>query len=565
MSRRIITTVKKSIVRLVDICYQRGLRRVIFSPGSRNAPLVIAFTAHGGYDCQTVADERVAAFIALGHGIATHQPTIICCTSGSAVLNYAPAIAEAYYQRVPLLILTADRPSEWIDQGIGQSMRQKEVYKNYIKFSSPWIENAKSEEDLLHNDEVINKSISITTTQPYGPVHINIPFYEPLYETISHTEHSPPLIVDLSVHPSNYELDKDLIRIWNNSKRKIILVGQLHPDKTLGERLSALVKRKDVILVTETTSNIKGDLTIGCIDRALNGVGRSRSLLQPDLLISIGGAIISKLIKKFFRENKPSRHWYLDEGQLKDTYRANPSHLKAQPLTVLTQLIQLPSKNNTAFQKCWNNLREQTSRAHNEFVKELPYSDLKVMAEIFSNCPPKCNLHLANSTPVRYAQLFEQKETINYYSNRGVSGIDGSTSTAIGFSQLDSKHNILVTGDMSFLYDSNAFWITEYPANLSIILINNGGGGIFRYIPGPDTTDQLESVFEAHHKLDASHISKMYGLSYRSINNIDDFKLKFGELVGQKFTKMLLEVFTPRENNAKILRQYFSYIKSQAI
>ncbi len=556
------TTTKKSIVRLVDICYKRGLRRVIFSPGSRNAPLVIGFTSHGGFECQTVADERVAAFIALGHGIATHTPTIICCTSGSAVLNYAPAIVEAYYQRVPLLILTADRPSEWIDQGIGQSMRQKEVYSNYIKFSGKWKENAISETELLYNDEVVNESISKTLMPPLGPAHINIPFYEPLYETTIHKEHSPPLKVETSTYNYKFELDKEFRTIWNDSNRKVILVGLLHPNVELSQILSELSSREDVILITETTSNIKGVINIGSIDRALHGVSHTNRLMQPDLLISIGGPIISKIIKHFFRENNPTHHWYLDEGQLKDTFRATPKHLKTHPITVFNQLKDLHSSNAKEFQNYWNQLDAITENAHKEYMKELPYSDLKVMAEIFSNCPPDCNLHLANSTPVRYAQLFNQQEKVSYFSNRGVSGIDGSTSTAIGIAQMDSKHNILITGDMSFIYDSNAFWISQYPSNLSIILINNGGGGIFRFIPGPDTTGQLEDTFEAHHHLDASHLSKMYGLTYYRTNNLQEFRSKYIELIERKHAKILIEVFTPRKDNAKILREYFRSIKS---
>ena len=559
-----MTSAKKSVARLVEVCYRRGLREVIFSPGSRNAPLVIAFTAHKGFNCQTVPDERVAAFIALGHGIATSKPTIICCTSGSAVLNYAPAIVEAYYQHVPLLVLTADRPSEWIDQGIGQSMRQKDVYYNYIKSSSQWIEQADSDDELLANDQIFNQAISAALTPPLGPAHINLPFYEPLYDTEEIHEFNPPLKLSPLASNGAYVLDQHISDLWKEGRKKVIIAGLFHPNTELSNTLSLLAEREDIVLITETTANIK-ESTIGCIDRALNDVGDSSDTLRPDLLISIGGPIVSKLIKAFFRKNKPNNHIYIDSGKLKDTYRTDPVHIDTEPLEVLKQLMQISSSNNEDFQNEWQLLEAATYNSHKNYIEKCVYSDLKVMSEIFTALPRNSNVHLANSTPVRYAQLFNQDKDVSYYSNRGVSGIDGSISTSIGFAQRSNDKNILITGDMSFFYDSNAFWIKRLPSNLAIILINNGGGGIFRYIPGPDTTNQLEAVFEAHHNFDASHICRMYGMTYYQAKNLEEFKEKYALIVENRDRMMLLEVFTPQLENAQILREYFEYIKTNTV
>ncbi len=557
-----MTSAKKSVARLVEVCYRRGLREVIFSPGSRNAPLVIAFTAHKGFNCQTVPDERVAAFIALGHGIASSKPTIICCTSGSAVLNYAPAIVEAYYQQVPLLVLTADRPTEWIDQGIGQSMRQNDVYHNYIKSSSQWIEQADSHDELLENDQIINQAISATLSRPLGPAHINLPFYEPLYDTEEIYEFNPPLKLSPLVSHEAYLLDPSILDLWKVGRKKVIIAGLFHPNTDLSSILSLLADREDIVLITETTANIKVSM-IGCIDRALNGVGDSSDTLRPDLLISIGGPIVSKLIKAFFRKNKPSNHIYIDSGKLKDTYRTDPIHIETEPLEVLKQLVQITSSNSEDFQNEWRLLESNTYDLHESYIEKCDYSDLKVMSEIFTSLPKNSHVHLANSTPVRYAQLFKNDKHISYYSNRGVSGIDGSMSTAIGFAQMTSNEkNILITGDMSFFYDSNAFWLNRLPSNLTIILINNGGGGIFRYIPGPDTTNQLEEVFEAHHNLNATHICKMYSLTYYQAYNLEEFREKLALILENRHRMMVLEVFTPRHLNAKILRKYFEYIQS---
>ena len=556
------TTAKRSIAHLTEICYRKGIRNVIFSPGSRNAPLVIAFSSHGGFNCQTVPDERVAAFVALGQGIATHNPSIICCTSGSAALNYAPAIVEAYYQSVPMLVLTADRPSEWIDQGIGQCMRQENVYANYIKDSFQWIEEALSEKDLAGNDAMASRAIDTTTQAPYGPVHINIPFHEPLYETEEIVDLSLSIPETLTPTIAKNGVSPELLSMWETASKKMILVGLLHPDPQLQEILMRMSHRKDVILVTETTSNIS-DQTIPCIDRALHGIGEDAHLYKPDLLISIGGPLVSKKIKQFLYEHKPTNHWYINEGNLQDTYRANPIHIQKAPAEVLEFLTDKESNSDDSFFELWEQLYLGTYDKHKIYLANCEYSDLLVFGTIIKHIPDNCNLHLANSTPIRYAQLFEQSRTVNHFSNRGVSGIDGSTSTAIGFAQCNNKLSVLITGDMSFFYDSNAFWIKQLPNNLRIILINNGGGGIFRYIPGPDTTSELESVFESHHELTAEHMSSMYKLPYRNSNTIENISDNLEWLLVYQLECSILEVFTPRLKNSVVLREYFKkmYLK----
>jgi len=540
-----LTTNKPSINRLVEISRQADIKNVIFSPGSRNAPLVIAFHAANCFDIRTIPDERVAGFFALGQGIASRVPSIICCTSGSAVLNYAPAIVEAYYQRVPMLILTADRPSRLIDQGIGQSMRQKEVYSNYIKQSYSWVEEAVSESDLKSNDELISQAIIAATSYPQGPVHINIPFEEPLYDKVEYQRpqvefHSPKLT------KPEVGLSPDLASLWQSKKKKIILCGLMSPyNQETSAALISLSERGDVVLMTESTSNVSCSNSIQCLDRVLHS-DIEESLLQCDLLVSIG--------------DKPLTHWYIDGGSLKDTYQSQPVHIPRHPSEVLGQLVDLESPNDGAFQAGWVAAQTTTSHKHDLYIASAPYSDLTVINKVIAELPSDIDLHLANSTPVRYLQLFDQSKELRSYSNRGVSGIDGSTSTALGFSSLADKNNVLITGDLSFIYDSNAFWQERLP-QLLVILINNGGRGIFRYIPGPETTEQLESVFEAHHNRKADNICQMYDLNYTAVYNLKELSQAISSYNWDDEQCSVIEIFTPRLTNARILRSYFESMK----
>ena len=550
------TTNKVSINRLVEICYLKGIRNVVFSPGSRNAPLVIAFHAAQKFDIQTIPDERCAAFFAMGQGLSTGRPTVICCTSGSAVLNYAPAIVEAYYQHIPLVVITADRPSLWIDQGVGQSMRQKNVYQNYIKKSYSWVEEATDPEDLRTNDSMVITAIDQSMDLPYGPVHINIPFQEPLYDQIDYVQ---PIIEietgESSKSVPEVDLLEELKNDWLTAKKKIIIAGMMSPGSKLGQQLSELSERKDIVLLTEKTSNISCGNDIASLDRVLHGISEE-SDYSADFLISIGGPIVSKKIKQFFLHNKPTKHWFIDEGPLQDTYLAKPKYL-SDTHTVMDLLVKIPNANSSLFQDNWQRLQKSTDLKHRAFLKSCPFSDLKVFELLFKLIPNGVDLHLANSTPIRYAQLFADRKDLQYFSNRGVSGIDGSTSTALGFASMsNSQNSVLITGDLSFFYDSNAFWLQEIPQNLTIVIINNGGGGIFRYIPGPASTGQLETVFEAPHNLTAEHICRMYGIQYTSIRTAE----KLADVLEQSFTRKelnLVEVFTPRLVNADILKSYF--------
>ena len=306
-----MTTSFKRIQILTDLLKKHNIRNIVFSPGSRNAPLVLAFKSDSFFNSKVIVDERSAAFIALGMSQQLQEPVIICCTSGSATLNYSPAICEAFYQRIPLLILTADRPPEWIDQGEGQSINQNSIYNNYVggSFQFPVDEN---KDTLWQSGRITNEAVNLCKTTSL-PVHINLPFREPLYNT------SEALISKRKIHQtttekkiSNHEWI-DIIEQWKNYSKKLIICGQLNKNKKLNELIKRLSKEENTVVLTETTSNISDTTFINSIDKILERVDENEEFI-PELIISLGGAIVSKKIKTLFRKHNPNEHWCISES-----------------------------------------------------------------------------------------------------------------------------------------------------------------------------------------------------------------------------------------------------------
>lgn len=558
-----MTSDKKNVSLLADIFIKKGLSDIVISPGSRNAPIILAFAGNQKIKALSVIDERSAGFFALGMAQQLGKTVAIACTSGSAALNYAPAIAEAYYQKIPLLILTADRPPEMIDQGDGQTIRQKDVYQNYIKksFELPVIADDPATRQIA--DNIINSAIDQTMYPEPGPVHINIPFREPLYGT---TDESISGRVFDSVKKQESLTDSDILEYagqWNEAKKILIIAGQMPPDRPLNKRLSALGKLNKVVVLTETTSNLYNNFFIDCVDNVISTIEDDEaSSFQPDLLISLGGQVVSKMVKKYLRLNPPKKHWHISaSGEEMDTYFMLSSVIQSRPAAffqLLSPHIKVTDRN---YNQIWISRRDKVREIRAGYLEKLPYCDFRVMDILLKNIPENSLLHLGNSTPVRYVQLFGPKSKITYHSNRGVSGIDGQISTAAGSAFATDKVNTVITGDLGFFYDSNALMNHNLTSNLKIVVINNGGGGIFRFIPGPDKSPFLEEFFETKHKWNAEKIAETFDVKYFSATTEEDLAVVLKEFYSEMSRPALLEIFTPSELNAEVLKNYFKELK----
>ena len=309
---------KKELAQIViSACHQFNIETVVISPGSRNAPLTIGFSNHPEIETLSVVDERSAAFFALGIAQQTQKPVALLCTSGSALLNYYPAIAEAFYSNIPLVVISADRPKHLIDIGDGQTIRQENVFEKHILFSANLIENEKFK---TRNSQLIGEALQVAVSRK-GPVHINVPFDEPLYEIVDELQdfHFPHISMS-SLDNSHINYD-EFSTIWNSAEKKMILVGVNYPDDELHKLMDVYVDDNSVLILTETTSNLHHKKAINSIDQLIFSLDENQFKdLKPDILVTFGGMIVSKKIKQFLRKYQPKHHWNIDEKKATNTF-----------------------------------------------------------------------------------------------------------------------------------------------------------------------------------------------------------------------------------------------------
>ncbi len=555
------TVSDKSVVQLlVQQCIKMGIKEVVISPGSRNAPLIISFSAVESIKCYTIVDERSAGFFALGLAQQLNRPIALVCTSGTAVLNYAPAIAEAFYQELPLVVITADRPKEWLGQADGQTINQTNVFGNFIKYSTDLPVKLAHDDDAWYANRCISEALNKSMLPVPGPVHINVPLREPLYGRTA-SEHRPIKVIrEMSPAKSLMpEQIKELADKWNKAESVMVIAGVNPPDEALSQVLRHIGKLSNTVVLTETTTNQQSEDFITCIDRHMFSIDEDEAaLFKPTLLISFGGQIVSKKIKAFLRQNQPKEHWHISPAdKIIDTFQRLTLTIKMKPSNFFTQIASNLKVETGRFKDVWQRRSLQNQELHHQYVNDVVWSDLKALNYVFTNLPQESILHLANSTPVRYAQLFQDEIKVSTYANRGTSGIDGTVSTAVGAASVSEKQTVLVTGDLSFMYDSNGLWNSYLKKDFKIIIMNNGGGGIFRFLPGPSDSPELEQFFEVKQSYTAEHQAKTFGLGYFKATKLDELQEVYTSFIEDYSQPAILEIFTPGEVNGKILRNYF--------
>lgn len=546
---------KLSVQLIAEIFSAFDIQHIVLSPGSRNGALATHFSHHPKFKTYSIVDERSAGFVALGMAQQLKKPVVVCCTSGSALVNYYPAVTEAFYQNVPLIVLSADRPEQMIDQFDGQTIRQKDVFASHI-LSQVQLSEDESPEALSHHLTLVKKALAECIFKS-GPVHINMPFSEPLYEF-------QPTI---DIHFEKFEIPKkiktsfeisDFADRWNSAQKKLVLVGLHSPDKKLNQLLSKLADDDSVAVLTETTSNLHSPRFFNKIDAVIISLSDDTlENLKPDILLTVGQNVVSKKIKAFLRNHKPAEHWHLDPYWQPDTFQALTDKISMEAVDFLENFIPEIYQQSSHYYNDWNSIRVEKQKMQKEFAAKTAYSDFKVFEQIIKNLPRDIHLQYGNSSAIRYAQLFDHPETVSVFCNRGTSGIDGSTSTAAGAAMVSPKQTLLITGDVSFFYDSNGLWNNYLPENFRIILINNGGGNIFKIIPGPESSGVLEEIFETVHLLNASHLAAMYGFGYAKVNNLEELNESLSRFFLPSGRPEILEIDTTKAANSEVMRAYF--------
>jgi 2-succinyl-5-enolpyruvyl-6-hydroxy-3-cyclohexene-1-carboxylate synthase len=591
------------ILDIAEICARKNLQKIVLSPGSRVAHLAIAFARHPEIETLTITDERSAAFVAMGmanqllseaikqkeltqspDNQAIKLPFVgIACTSGSAVYNYAPAVAEAFYQQIPLLILTADRPPEWIDQLDGQTIRQTEIFGKHVKAAFNLPADYAHPDSVWQTERIVNEAINLMQTLPYGPVHINVPIREPFYPTPEEKVKFSPKVRIIQPIFSHQILSKavwqNLLSIWESTENKLIIAGQDYYKPALIKTLQNLYQDFRVPIIGDIISNIQNlsdcirfhDTSLMAQDDFL------KRELQPELLITFGKSLISKNLKIFLRKYKPKWHWHIQSAGLPaDTFQTLTHHLQVEPeyffktlyedLDFQTMLERDEEGEETEYNQLWQKLNQKAKKILlNQSRNQLIFNELNIFNEILSLIPENSILHLANSMAVRYANfwgLSEYNRGIEVFANRGTSGIDGSNSTAVGAAVIAKDKTItLISGDLAFFYDRNGLWHNYLPKNLRIILINNQSGNIFRMIEGPSQQPELEEYFETFHHLEAAHTAQDFGLIYEKATNYSELNTALSHFFEASEKAKILEIKTDKKLNAQVFNEFKQMVK----
>lgn len=547
---------------VVKVLAGQGVTDAVISPGSRNTPLILALDAEPRIEKHTVIDERSAAFIALGMSQLTRRPTLLCCTSGTALLNYAPAVAEAYYQGVPLIILSADRPDEWIDQDDSQTLRQREALANYVKASFDIPEFDASAESLRwYANRIANDAVLTSLSRRPGPVHLNMHFDAPLSAVCAA---APPqrLIADTRCHTL---LPPDLMKELASyaATRKILIIAGSHvPGHRLNRAFAVLSHIPNVAIWTETTANIHTPGVITGIDRTLLAIrDEDPAPYAPDLVISFGGALISRMAKDFIRRLDRTEHWSIGwrRDRLADPFQCLSRCIECDPEVFMPHFANALCRLHpeSSYAEIWQSADIRGHDRLNRAVQTAPWSALKAFGILLARIPRKYNLQLSNGTSIRYAQLFGTRNIHACYCNRGVSGIDGSTSTAIGAAVKYGHGTLLISGDMSFAYDIGAMATRFVPSDFRIVVINNAGGEIFRFISGTAALSSREEYFSVAPLLPLKALAKAYGFDYYQADSEKALREQTGSFLAPSLRPAVMEVCVPPNVSARTLTDYF--------
>lgn len=561
------------IVDLVELCCRHGVSQAVVSPGSRSAALTLAFARNSGIECTVVMDERAAGFIALGMAQQLRQPVALVCTSGSAAYNFAPAVAEAFFQQIPLVVITADRPPEWINQNDGQTIFQENIYGKHVKQNVTLPADYNHRDSVWYINRIVNELLLNCQEIPAGPVHLNVPIREPFYPEPDEKFTPSSNLRIINRIKTLADLDTQtwhkIQEGWEESERILIAVGQMNPSLSLQDILKKFQEEFHIPVLGDSISNLLiNEWSINHQDLILQK--NCEADLAPDLLITIGQSFISKKLKRFLQNNRPLRHWHISEDRhVIDTFYSLTDQIPMDPTLFFNRLFEdLDYQNfvqnddnspNETYLESWLAAERKSKRLMSDYLKNLTMlNDLTAVKFMLDSLIEPAQLQVANSMAIRYVNLLGiDKQCIKVFCNRGTSGIDGCVSTAIGAASASDGPVYLLVGDVAFLYDRNGLLVHDLPNNLKIILLNNAGGTIFRMIDGPAKQPELETYFETRHEQTASRTAEDSGLTYYlvdSLIDLQDFWNKFEANAGPN----ILEIKTDPVESARVYKGLLS-------
>ena len=507
---------KENVNILTSLLVAHGVKHAVVCPGSRNSPIVHNLNECPKIACYPVTDERSAGFYALGMSQALGQPVVVCVTSGTALLNLAPAVAEAYYQHIPLVAISADRPTQWIDQLDGQTLPQPDALGRFVK-KAVSLSEPHDEETRWYCNRQVNEVLIACTHQDGGPVHINVPISEPLFE---YTVKSLPQErkIKLITAEANSQTMTHIGRMFLLADRPMLICGQpMNPG------------------LDEAVAIVEND-----------------ERYVPDFVLYIGGSIVSKRLKRFLR--KAREVWSVNAtGEVNDTFMNLTQVIQGDGKIIADYVRFLIEDNAHPFIMMWEDLLKKV-REHAE-TYEPEYSQMAAVKYFERGMSADALTHYANSSAIRLANIYARHRV---YCNRGVNGIEGSLSTAAGFSCVTDEKVFCVIGDLSFFYDQNALWNQNLRGNFRILLLNNGKGGIFNMLKGLEQSPARDRFVAAAHHTSAEGICLQNNVKYLKASNMEEMQQGVDTLLYIESNRpVLLEVFTDAQTDEQALKTYY--------
>jgi 2-succinyl-5-enolpyruvyl-6-hydroxy-3-cyclohexene-1-carboxylate synthase len=549
-----------------------GIRHVVICPGNRNAPLIQLFTGNPSFHCHSIVDERSAGYLALGMARQLQQPVGVVTTSGTAVLNLAPAVAEAHYQHIPLIVFTADRPLEPIPQCNNQVIDQTEPFAGNSKGFYHLPQAISGEDGLQEMLRRVEALVREACTAPGGPVHCNVLLSEPLYEPLPDpyfSHFTPP--GKRTVH----EAVPAAKRRIPAGTRILVLAGMGRYSDRVRVLLETLAERRRAVVVAENIANLPSDRFIANPELLLHAAGENGlEELRPDLVVAFGGQVVSKRLKLFLEAYPPGEIRILEknpeealEGMLEsggDNSGPGPGKRNAAPGKPAagggTPFTRGPSP--AGYLGAWKSVERKALSKATGYLGTAPYGNLSVIYRTLRSVPRDTVLHLGNSAIIRYSQLLPLRRDLCYYSNRGTSGIDGTVSAAVGAAMVSGGMHLLVVGDLAFVYDSNALWNKDFPDNLKIVVVNDQGGGIFRLLEGPDRMPFFEEFSVTHHPVSLEMLCHAFGRGFLKAEGPEALEEQLEILLKPGAGVTVLEADTSGTENSRIFKEFLNHCHS---
>ncbi|WP_226670282.1 2-succinyl-5-enolpyruvyl-6-hydroxy-3-cyclohexene-1-carboxylic-acid synthase [Metabacillus litoralis] len=566
------------VASFVDELSRAGVKQIVISPGSRSTPLAMLMLEHPDLTSYINIDERSAGFFALGLAKSGKKPVALLCTSGTAAANYYPAIVEAHYSRVPLLILTADRPHELRDVGAPQAINQINMYGNYSKWFVDLSLPESNDDMLRYSRTIAGRAVGISSTNPQGVVHLNFPFREPLIPNLklqnlwdTHENRKNYLHTTAGITSLREEDIQSIVELFESEQKGIIICGD-NQKTSYTEEVLLLSKCLSYPILADPLSQMRGGKhnKNGIIDSydTLLKYPAIVDTLKPTIVIRFGAMPVSKPLMKMLKNNPDIKQIVVDSsGEYRDP-TLNSSHLISYEEELFCkELIKvLPKRNTSSYYEKWvlsQSIHDHTIEESLENITEL--FEGKVVQALQKALPNQCKLVVGNSMPIRDLDTFFRNtlKDIEFYCNRGANGIDGVISTALGISADQSKPTFLLIGDLSFYHDLNGLLAAKMnKLNLTIILVNNDGGGIFSFLPQSSEEKHFERLYGTPTELDYSKVVDMYGGDFKKINSWEEFQSYFEQTWSNKGLKVL-EVQTNRNTRVKVHRELLDHVSQE--